>query len=147
MQETQLAKLYAAPADKREDIELSPTVIIKGAIENCRPIMRLEKVKVGAVIYYVPAPITESRSVFEAIRWLHQCGRWHRDTPAPGKENTANFTSVKHRTPITRITIADGLAKECCDAFQHQGRAINMLYEHHKLCEQNRAYAHYRRTK
>ena len=46
-----------------------------------------------------------------------------------------------------RITIADGLAKECVDAFYMTGRAINTVYEHHKTCEQNRAYAHYRRTK
>ena len=60
-QEIQLAKYYNASEDKRKDIELNPHVIIKGAIENCRPLMSLQKVKVGSVIYYVPTPITETR--------------------------------------------------------------------------------------
>ena len=63
-----------------------------------------------------------------------------------------------------RVTIADGLAKELVDAYNlvgylcsqifesncchfQVGRAIAKKYEHHKQCEQNRAYAHYRRTK
>ncbi len=31
------------------------------AVENTRPVMLLEKVKVGSVIYMVPTPITEHR--------------------------------------------------------------------------------------
>ena len=61
LQEIQLTKYYAAPEEKRKDIELNPYVIMRGAIENCRPLMSLQKVKVGAVTYYVPTPITESR--------------------------------------------------------------------------------------
>ena len=60
-QEIQLAKYYAASEDKRGEIELNPHVIIKGAIENCRPLMLLQKVKVGSVTYYVPVPVSESR--------------------------------------------------------------------------------------
>ena len=62
-QEIQLSKYYAAAKGSRSEIELTPSVIIKGAIENCRPLMSLQKVKVGAVTYYVPTPISESRSV------------------------------------------------------------------------------------
>ena len=56
-----MAKYYAASEDKRGEIELNPHVIIKGAIENCRPLMLLQKVKVGSVTYYVPVPVSESR--------------------------------------------------------------------------------------
>ena len=56
-----MSKYYAAAEGARSEIELSPAVIIKGAIENCRPLMSLQKVKVGAVTYYVPTPISESR--------------------------------------------------------------------------------------
>ena len=76
-QEIQLAKYYAAPEDKRNDIELNPHEIIKGAIENCRPLMLLQKVKVGSVTYYVPVPVSESRSYFEAIRWIHKAGEYY----------------------------------------------------------------------
>ena len=61
VQEIQLAKYYEAPEEKRGDIELNPRVIVRGAIENCRPLMSLQKVKVGSVTYYVPTPITENR--------------------------------------------------------------------------------------
>ena len=54
---------------------------------------------------------------------------------------------VSMQSIIYYCRIADGLAKECVDAFYHQGKAMNTMYEHHKSCEQNRAYAHYRRTK
>ena len=81
------------------------------------------------------------RSYFESIRWIQKAGRWDRDTPAPGK------TMIAHKGVKPRIKLWDGLAKECVDAFYLTGRAINTVYEHHKTCEQNRAYAHYRRTK
>ena len=50
-----------------------------------------------------------------------------------------------NRSRLSRI--ADGLAKELVDAYNLVGRAIGKKYEHHKTCEQNRAYAHYRRSK
>ena len=61
LQEIQLAKYYATPEEKRKDIELNPYNIMRVAIENCRPLMSLQKVKVGSVTYYVPTPITETR--------------------------------------------------------------------------------------
>lgn len=71
-------------------------VIIKAAIENCRPVMQLEKVKVGSVTYHVPTPISETRSYFESMRWLHLSGKWDRDTPEPGKTMVA-FKRTKAR--------------------------------------------------
>ena len=64
-----MAKYYAASEDKRKDIELNPSAIIRGAIENCRPLMSLQKVKVGSVTYYVPTPITESRSASHVLQF------------------------------------------------------------------------------
>ena len=61
MQEFQLLKWHSASEEKRAKIEMNPYSIIAGAIANCRPVMQLEKVKVGSVTYYVPTPITESR--------------------------------------------------------------------------------------
>merc|ERR1712226_4811 len=155
IKEIQLKKYLASSEERRAKIELNPNVIIVAAIENCRPVMRLEKVKVGSVTYYVPTPITENKSYFESMRWLHQTGRWDRD------ESAADRIVPNTHKPLTpqrkienpqfierpKITIADGLAKELVDAYNLVGRAINKKYEHHKLCEQNRAYAHYRRTK
>jgi len=46
---------------KGKNAVTDPSTIILQAIENTRPIMLLERVKVGGVIYMVPAPITETR--------------------------------------------------------------------------------------
>ncbi len=50
-----------------DGLEIEKRVIRKriafcpAAVENTRPVMLLEKVKVGSVIYMVPTPITEHR--------------------------------------------------------------------------------------
>ena len=51
---------------EQEDINITtdPVLIIKRAIENARPLMALEKVKVGSVEYLVPKPITVTASQF-----------------------------------------------------------------------------------
>ena len=48
-------------------IATDPVQIIKKAIDNARPLMRLEKVRVGSVEYQVPAPITQKRSEFDGM--------------------------------------------------------------------------------
>jgi len=159
IKEIQLKKLLAVTSEeKKSKIEMNSLLIIKTAIENCRPLMRLEKVKVGSVMYYVPTPITERKSYFEAMRWLHlsACNNHDRDASAADRivPNTHRRipqevleSGASKFSPKPKITIADVLAKELVDAYNFVGRAINKKYEHHKLCEQNRAYAHYRRTK
>ena len=75
MKETQLKKYYKAIASKggkeggaetlAVSITTDPVELIKRAIENARPLMRLEKVTVGSVEYQVPTPITLKRSEFD----------------------------------------------------------------------------------
>jgi len=151
IKEFQMQKWLSANEERRAKVEMNPYVIIVTAIENCRPVMQLEKVKVGSVTYHVPTPITDTRSYFEAMRWLHKTGRWDRDVSAadrviPNSMKPHEVTDPKF-PQRARVTIADGLAKELVDAYNLVGRAIAKKYEHHKQCEQNRAYAHYRRTK
>jgi len=126
----------------RANVETDPTIIIKQAIENCRPVMRLEKVKVGAVIYMVPTPITETRSYFEGMRWIHHTARDERKNP-----RIIQMRKFPDEPVPPRTTIWDALASELLEAYSSQGRAFNKKVEYHRVCEQNRAYAHYRRTK
>ena len=75
MKESQLKKYYKAIASKGRNeggaemlavsITTDPVELIKRAIENARPLMRLEKVTVGSVEYQVPTPITLKRSEFD----------------------------------------------------------------------------------
>ena len=102
-----------------------PTEIIKKAIENAKPLMALENVKVGGMMYTVPAPISEKRAKFEARRWIMNAAR-DRD---------------RRTTRIPPI-----LANILVDTANNTGRVISVRNEHHKTCEQNRAYAHFRLT-
>ena len=73
IKQTQLKKYYKVAANKEtgpaegEDLSITtdPVQIIKRAIENARPLMALEKVKVGSVDYEIPKPITKERSEFD----------------------------------------------------------------------------------
>ena len=60
IKEIQLPKYYKAP-NKQEEILTDPTQIISQAIENAKPLMALQNVQVGSVMYNVPVPISESR--------------------------------------------------------------------------------------
>ena len=51
-------------------MSLSFPQIIHDAIENAKPLMNIEPVRVGAVRYTVPTPITEHFSTFKGIKWL-----------------------------------------------------------------------------
>ena len=125
IKEIQLKKFYKATPERRENMITDPTEILKKAVENARPLMALENVKVGGITYTVPAPISDRRSKFEARRWIIKAAR-DRDRRA------------------TRI--APVLANIIVDTFNNSGRVITVRNEHHKTCEQNRAYAHYRLT-
>jgi len=153
IKEFQMEKFLGASEERRARIEMNPLVVIVTAIENCRPVMLLEKVKVGSVTYHVPTPVTDKRSYFESMRWLHLTGRWERDASAADRVVMGSMKPGAQKydgelyPPRTIVTIADGLAKELVDAYNLVGRAMAKKHEHHRQCEQNRAYAHYRRTK
>ena len=44
--------------------------IINDAVQNAKPLMNIESVKVGAVTYTVPTPISDQFSTFKGIKWL-----------------------------------------------------------------------------
>lgn len=118
----QLERYNLAEPHERANIELSPVVILRKAIENTRPILTLTPVKRGGAKYQVPVPLTEKRSYFIAMRWLVHAGR--------EKERTVHFP--------------EKIAWELLDAAANTGRVVKKKHELHKQCEANRAYAHYR---
>lgn len=125
LKEIQLKKYYKASPEARENIIIDPQEILKKAVENARPLMSLQNVKKGSVYYQVPAPITDDRSYFEARRWIIKAAR-DRDTK--------------------NVRMPQALASILIETANDSGRVIAQRNEHHKLCEQNRAYAHYRIT-
>lgn len=118
----QLAKYHAAPDEEKASIELDPKKIFKGAIENCKPVLSVTGIKKGGITYQVPIPITANKSRFMAMKWLIMAGR---DKDGP-------------------IKFPEQMAKELLDAFHKEGRVVKRKQDLHKLCENNKAYAHYR---
>uniref|UniRef100_A0A1A9WLB4 Small ribosomal subunit protein uS7 domain-containing protein n=1 Tax=Glossina brevipalpis TaxID=37001 RepID=A0A1A9WLB4_9MUSC len=107
---------------KGENIIVDPYVLLFQAIENCRPLLQVTPIKRGGVTYQVPVPVTEKKSYFLSMKWILEAAR--------EKEK--------------KIHLPEKLAWEILDAAHGQGRVIKRKNDLHKLCENNRAYAHYR---
>lgn len=123
MKRMQLERYHLAKTDEeKETIELNPRLLLRQAIENCRPLILLKKIKRGGTNYKVPIPITEKRSYFMAMKWLMEA--------ANDKPQTVHFP--------------DKIAWELIDAANNTGRVVKRKHDLHKECEANRAYAHFR---
>lgn len=112
----------AATDEERSKIETNPVQVLHDAIENCRPMLNVTPIKRGGVRYQVPVPITEKHSYFRACKWMVEASR------------------EKERT----VHLPEKLAYELLDAASNQGRVVKRKQDLHRLCEANRAYAHYR---
>ncbi|XP_055939284.1 28S ribosomal protein S7, mitochondrial-like [Argiope bruennichi] len=118
----QLSKYHKASAEEKASIELDPKKIFLQAIENCKPVLSVMKIKKGGIAYQVPVPITNKKATFMSMKWLVMAAR---DKEGP-------------------ISFVDQLSKELLDAYNSEGRVIKRKQDLHKLCETNKAYAHYR---
>jgi len=108
--------------EKKAEIIVEPIAILKKAIFNCKPLLKLTPVKRGGSYYQVPVPITDKESIFFAMRWFVHCGQER------GK----------------KVSFATFMATELINASNSSGRVFKKKLELHKQCEANRAYAHYR---
>lgn len=119
----QLEKYNKATTDEEKSkIETNPVKILNAAIENARPMLNVAPIKRGGVRYQVPVPITEKHSYYRASKWLIEASR------------------EKERT----VHLPEKMAYELLDAASNQGRVVKRKQDLHRLCEANRAYAHYR---
>jgi small subunit ribosomal protein S7 len=112
----------AQTEEEKSKIETNPLTILHLAIENSRPRLYITPIKRGGVKYQVPVPITEKHSYFRACKWMVEASR--------EKE--------------TRQHLPEKMAFELIDAASNQGRVVKRKQDLHRLCEANRAYAHYR---
>ena len=78
----------------------------------------------GGITYQVPYPLSDKQSEFMALKWF-------RDT-------------CKEKSAKGRNTFERAVAEEALAAYQNEGLVIQRKQEHHKQCEANRAYAHFR---
>ena len=118
----QLKKYHSVPDNEKTSIELNPLNIFKEAIENCQPVLALTPVKKGGITYQVPTPITPKKSQWMSMKWIIMASR--------DKEGEISFV--------------EQLSKELLDAYNREGRVYKRKQDLHKICENNKAYAHYR---
>lgn len=119
----QLEKYNKAQTDEEKSkVETNPLTILHKAIANSRPLLNVTPIKRGGVKYQVPVPITEKHSYYLACKWIVEASR--------EKEK--------------RAKLQDKMAYELLDAANNQGRVVKRKQDLHRLCEANRAYAHYR---
>ncbi|XP_054159222.1 28S ribosomal protein S7, mitochondrial-like [Oppia nitens] len=122
---TQLQKYNAATDDDvRSAIELDPLRIFKVAVDNCRPLIITQPVKRGGATYQVPYPLRVNESEDMAMRWL--------------------ITAVKERPKPRKTFFPENMARELIDAYYNEGKVVKKKQDMHRVCEANRAYAHYR---
>lgn len=120
---SQLERYHKAETnEEKSKIETNPLKIFHTAIENCKPIMKVTPIKRGGLTYQVPMPLSDSASLFRAMKWLIEA--------AKDKERTIHFP--------------EKLAWELLDAHRNQGRVVKRKIDLHRQCEENRAYVHYR---
>lgn len=109
-------------AESKENIECNPTAILEKALDNCKPVMGITLVKRGGTFYQVPVPLTANRSRFLSMKWMIEASQ----------------------DKFRRVHFPEKLAQELLDAYHNKGQVVKKKNDLHKLCEANKAYAHFR---
>ncbi|CAH8676200.1 unnamed protein product [Schistosoma rodhaini] len=116
-------KLIQMRKNKSNASVINPIIVIHEAVKNCTPLLLLQSVPRGGILYKVPAPpVSSSVATHTAVKFILDAAR--------GKPRDQ------------RIWIS--LANEFMTASQNQGKAVKYKVELHKQCEENRAYANFR---
>jgi len=98
-----------------------PLSVVRKAVENVKPAIRVKPRRVGGATYQVPVEVPPKLGTTLAIRWLTEFAQSRK-----GK------------------SMAERLASEIMDAASGTGSAIKRKEDTHKMAEANRAFAHYR---
>lgn len=121
----QLKKYWAEQDEEaRAKIVINPYQIFHAALKNSTPLMETTLVIRGGIRYQVPVAVSPSKARSLAFRHLIR--------GVMEKPKSERF--YKH------------FARVLVDGAENTGRAVERKLRLHKLCEENRAYAHYRWT-
>lgn len=118
----QIKKYHEASEEKRDGIEINPVNVFHKAVENCRPVVQISRVRRGGTWFEVPVECKPERQHFKAMKFLI-------DT-ANDKERTVHFPEV--------------LSRELIAAMENVGKSILKKQELLKRCEANKAFASYK---
>lgn len=117
-------KLYYNEKDEieRAKIECNPNNILRKALENVKPLMKLNVVVKGGIKYQVPVALGEYEQTFYGIRYIVEAAK-----------------EKPHKTPL-HVSVAAQLI----EAANNTGAAVRTKETLYRKCEANKAYAHYR---
>lgn len=96
-----------------------PVDILLGALDNVRPKIEVKSRRVGGATYQVPLEIPFERQQTIAFRWIIQSAAAKKGVP-----------------------MAEALALEIMDAYNHTGSVLKKKEEMHRMAQANRAFAH-----
>ncbi|MFH1731109.1 MAG: 30S ribosomal protein S7 [Planctomycetota bacterium] len=97
-----------------------PLEVFEAAIANVKPEVEVRAKRVGGATYQVPTPVTTKRQLSLAIRWIRDAVRKRKGKP-----------------------MYENLAAELIAAYNHEGAAITVRENVHKMAEANKAFAHF----
>ena len=97
------------------------------AVENIKPICKVEKVRVAGTIYDVPGIVARDRQQTLAIRWILEAAAF----------------KFKRRINY-RISLEKCSFDEILDAYRKRGFARKKRENFHGLASTNRSFAHFR---
>ena len=95
--------------------------VLEGAMRNVSPEQEVRSRRVGGATYQVPTPVSRSRSVTLAIRWLVNAARKRKGVPMEEK-----------------------LFSELRAAANGEGEAVAKRADMQRMADANRAFAHFR---
>jgi small subunit ribosomal protein S7 len=113
--------VYRALETISERTANDPTITLKRAVENVRPLLETKSRRVGGASYQVPIEVRPHRGTTLAMRWLVNYARQRREH-----------------------SMSERLVGELMDASNGQGAAVKRREDMHKMAEANKAFAHYR---
>lgn len=105
----------------RDRTNSEPLTVLRKAVENARPLLRVKPRRVGGATYQVPVEVAPKIGTTLALRWL------------------TSFASARKGR-----TMSEKLAGEIMDAASGTGATVKRREDTHKMAEANRAFAHYR---
>ncbi|KAG2493821.1 hypothetical protein HYH03_008039 [Edaphochlamys debaryana] len=123
------AEAAAAEAEAAAAAEASDVIrVVMRAVENCKPLMKVQQSKAGTKIVYVPKPLAPTQSTQFAVKWILQAAAKRHDA-APGAKGRGG----------RGLSMAECVAAELLLAFQRKGGARARRDEVHKLALDNRS--------
>jgi small subunit ribosomal protein S7 len=112
-------QLGAARATYESTEQQDMVLVVRKAVDNCKPLMRVVTVKKGTKVVYVPQPIEPKKQMRLAVKWIVE--------------------AAQKRKASTESKISECLALELLLAYQKKGSAREKRDALHKLAMDNRA--------